>query len=199
MAVGQQPRYRLSRPHRGQAPSHRFDGVDLNTVVPGSIARFYTDPKASGNQGGRGLAPDSGGSATQVSTEQAPSGASPLPQFYGVDLSTVAPARSPGFTPIQRPAVTRVGGGLPPMAVGQARRYRLSRPHRGQAPSHSFDGVPVTKICLGDLLFSTQLRTHLVAAVCPVQQPLRHRWRSFFQPQFPNKLTRRQGAFGRAE
>ncbi len=29
-----------------------------------------------------------------------------------------------------------VGGGLPPMAVGQLKICQLTLPHRGQAPSH---------------------------------------------------------------
>ena len=35
----------------------------------------------------------------------------------------------------------KVGGGLPPMAVGQPQMYWLTLPHRGQAPSHLFECV----------------------------------------------------------
>ncbi|CRM79156.1 hypothetical protein [Pseudomonas sp. 44 R 15] len=33
-------------------------------------------------------------------------------------------------------AVKTVGGGLPPMAVGQSQIYQLTHRYRGQAPSH---------------------------------------------------------------
>jgi hypothetical protein len=151
MAVGQQPRYRLSRPHRGASPLHRFDVVELSTLVPGSVARFYIHPKASGNQGGRGLAPDNSGSATQVSTEQAPSGASPSHSFDGVDLSTVAPGSVARFYIHPKTSSNQGGRGLAPDSSGSAAQVSTEQAPSGASPLHRFDGVDLSAVAPGSI------------------------------------------------